>query len=180
MKLREVKEDACQFDAPGGKGPGCSHLVLSAVVFVGVVIDRYDIGVGSRDRTLTARRLPVGLFAQQRLTEPVELGDHLLRCRVDGLTGFVRSARPAVATLRLEEGGDLVLRQATQLLFASRTAARRSFVAAWASRTISRHSAIGRFQLVSSLTSSSSLVLGSGVVPVWVGNRPGHNAVRAR
>src|SRR6266516_1234784 len=87
----------------------------SALVVAGPDVERHHIGVGARRRTPAARLLPVGLLAQQRLTEPVELGDHLLRCRGYRLTG------PFILLLQLpghfepNMGGDLVPRQGVQL-----------------------------------------------------------------
>src|SRR5215510_6695272 len=59
----------------------------SGVVVAGLDVERHHIGIGAGDRTPTARRLPVGLLAEQRLAEPVKLGDNLLRCRTYGFTG---------------------------------------------------------------------------------------------
>ncbi len=61
----------------------------SAFVFIRLYVEPPHIDVGTCGGTPTAGRLPVGLLAQQRFTEPVELGDHLLRRRGDGLTGPV-------------------------------------------------------------------------------------------
>ena len=67
------------------------------VVVAGVTVQAYPRLAGRRARTtsvsgrVAARRplavLPVGLLAEQRLTEPVELGDHLLRGRAYRLAG---------------------------------------------------------------------------------------------
>jgi hypothetical protein len=59
----------------------------SALIIAGQDIGRYHIGVRAHSRTTAAGLLPVSLLAQQRLTEPVELGDHLLRRRSNSLTG---------------------------------------------------------------------------------------------
>jgi hypothetical protein len=60
---------------------------ISAPVVAGQDARRHHIGVGARRGTAAAGLLPVSLLAQQRLTETVELGDHLLRRRGNGLTG---------------------------------------------------------------------------------------------
>ena len=59
----------------------------SRVVVAGLDVERHHLGVGAGDRTPTARRLPVSLLAEQRLTEPVKLGNNLLRGRTHRLTG---------------------------------------------------------------------------------------------
>ena len=60
--------------------------------------------------------LPVGLLAQQRLTEPVELGDDLLRRCGNGLAGPFAQLFQLPGHLRLDLGGHLVPGQGTQLL----------------------------------------------------------------
>src|SRR5215467_10219017 len=85
------------------------------LVVIALDVERHDIGVGAGDRTAAARRLPVGLLAEQRLTEPVELGDDLLRCRGHRLAGPFAQLLQLAGDLTLDVGGDLVLRQVLQL-----------------------------------------------------------------
>src|SRR6266566_3220489 len=72
---------------PGDGGLDEAITCASALIVAGQDAGRYHIGVGARSRTTAASLLPVSLLAQQRLTEPVELGDHLLRRRSNSLTG---------------------------------------------------------------------------------------------
>src|SRR5215467_4165095 len=90
---------------------------LLCLVVAGLDVERHDIGVGAGHRTPPARRLPVGLLAEQRLTEPVELGDDLLRRRAHRLAGPLAQLLQLAGDLTLNVGGDLVLRQVLQLPF---------------------------------------------------------------
>src|SRR5436190_10282880 len=79
----------------------------SAFVFAGPDVERHHIGVGACRRAPAARLLPVGLLAQQRLTEPVELGDHLLCCRADRVAGPLVKLLQLPGHLLLDVGGHL-------------------------------------------------------------------------
>jgi hypothetical protein len=76
---------------------------------------RHHVGVGARDSTPAASPFPVSLFAEQRLTEPVELGNHLLRGARDSGTGLLVQVRQLPGNLELNPGRDLVLGQILQL-----------------------------------------------------------------
>jgi membrane protein DedA with SNARE-associated domain len=88
----------------------------SALVLVGPGVERQHIGVGARRRAPSARPLPVRLLAQQGLTEPVELGDDLLRRGGDRLLGAFAQLIDLARHFELELRGNLVLRQGAQLL----------------------------------------------------------------
>ena len=137
----------------------------SAFVCAGLNVERSHIAFGTRGRAPATRCLPVGLLAQQRLTKPVELGDHLLRRRAYCLTGPFAQLLQLPGYLELNMSGNLVVRQRSSSFFASRTAARRSLVAAWASRIISRHSLVAASSRSSSFTASSSLAGRVAVAP---------------
>src|SRR5690242_2420609 len=87
----------------------------SALVLVGPGVERHHLGVGAGGRAPAARLLPVGLLAQQRLTEPVELGDHLLRGRAYRLAGPFVQLLQLPGHLELDMGGNLIPRQGVQL-----------------------------------------------------------------
>src|ERR1017187_10174197 len=88
----------------------------SDLVFIGLDVARHPSDVGTGARPPPARRLPVGLLAQQRFTEPVELGDHLLRRRAYSLTSPFAQLLQLPRHLKLDVSGNLVLRQGSQLL----------------------------------------------------------------
>src|SRR5215468_10895291 len=90
-------------------------LPRSCLVVAGLDAERHDIGVGAGDRAAAAYRLPVRLLAEQRLTEPVKLGDHLLRGRVHRLLGPFAQLLQLTRHLTLDVGSNLVLRQVLQL-----------------------------------------------------------------
>src|SRR5206468_12611671 len=78
-------------------------------------VERDHVRVGAGDRAPAARRLPVGLLAQQRLTEPVELGDYLLRRRLDGRAGLFAQLLQLAGHLALNLSGHLIAGQVLQL-----------------------------------------------------------------
>src|SRR6201985_3186658 len=88
----------------------------SALIIAGQDIRRYHFGVRAHSRTTAAGLLPVSLLAQQRLTEPVELGDHLLRRRSNSLTGPFAQLLKLPGDLSPDLSGHLVGRQGTCLL----------------------------------------------------------------
>jgi hypothetical protein len=111
-----------------------------AFFVAGLDVKRHDLRAGPGDRTPTARRLPEGLLAEHHLTEPSKPGDHLQRCRTHGLPGPLAQLLQQADTSPWIRTINLVLDQVLQLPLRLATAARRSSVAACASRITSRHS----------------------------------------
>src|SRR5271166_3597550 len=83
----------------------------SARAFAGQDVGRHHIGVRACGRATAARLLPVRLLAQQRLTEPVELGENFLRRCGDGLTSPFAEFLQLPGHLQLDVTGDLILGQ---------------------------------------------------------------------
>src|SRR5215472_7222794 len=88
---------------------------MPALLLVGPDVERHHIGVGAGGRPPAARALPVGLLAQQRLPEPVELGDHLLRRPSYGFLGPFAELLQLPGHLLLDLRGNLVLGQGVHL-----------------------------------------------------------------
>src|SRR5215472_7068607 len=88
---------------------------MPALLLVGPDVERHHIGVGACGRPPAARPLPVGLLAQQRLPEPVELGDHLLRRRSYGFLGSFAELLELPGHLKLDLCRNLVLGQGVYL-----------------------------------------------------------------
>ena len=149
----------------------------SALFLAGQDAGRHHIGAGARGCATAAGLLPVGLLAQQRLTEAVELGNDLLRRRGNGLAVCSPSSSSCRDTSGRIWAATSSLARARSSCLASRTAARRSFVAAWASRIISRYSFIAASSRSSSLMAASSPAGRAKAAPTRAGNAVARTAV---
>jgi hypothetical protein len=113
----------------------------AATPFVaGLDVERHDVRGGAVDRTFAARHLPVGLLlAEPRLNRS---NSAITFCVAALMASLVRSPsssrwRDTSSWMRTPASS---LDKSCSSRFASRTAARRSLVAAYASLIISRHS----------------------------------------
>src|SRR5690348_11511550 len=95
----------------------CPQASPFRLVIAGRDAGRQYISVGPGDRAAAAGRLPVRLFAEQRLTEPVKLGDDLLRGRAHRLPGPFAQFLQLPRNLALDVGGNLVLPQLLEFPF---------------------------------------------------------------